>query len=85
MYGLPEDSESYELCRFMIDRKFQGKGYGKQALSLIIEEMKNRFGCKEIHLSTGPENTRGKHIYENLGFVSTGEIEDDEEIYVLKL
>ena len=75
----------YELCRFMIDRKYQGQGYGKQALSLIIEEMKNRFNCNEIYLSTDPENVRAKHVYEKFGFVSTGEIWYDEELYVLKL
>ncbi|WP_106768725.1 GNAT family N-acetyltransferase [Paenibacillus faecalis] len=85
MYGFSEESNSYELCRFMIDIKFQGNGYGKQALSLIIEEMKNQFGCKEIYLSIVAENTKGKHVYESFGFINTGEIRDDEELYVLKL
>lgn len=85
MYGLCEERNFYELCRLMIDRKYQGKGYGTQALSLIAEEMKKQFGCNEIYLSTDPENARGKHIYEKFGFVNTGEVWDDEELYVLKL
>ncbi|MBP2000115.1 diamine N-acetyltransferase [Paenibacillus shirakamiensis] len=85
MFGIPGDGHSYELRRFMIDRKFQGQGYGKQALFLIVEYMRNRFGCKEIYLSTDPDNTKGKHVYESLGFVSTREIQDEEEVYVLKL
>lgn len=85
MYGYCEERNFYELCRFMIDRKYQGQGYGTQALSLIVEEMKNKYDCNEIYLSTEPENARAKHVYEKFGFVSTGEIWYDEELYVLKL
>ncbi|WNS46329.1 GNAT family N-acetyltransferase [Paenibacillus sp. MMS20-IR301] len=85
MYGLPEGSGAYELRRFMIDRKFQGRGYGKQALALIIREMEEKFACKEIYLSTEPGNSRGKHVYESQGFVSTGELQDGEEVYVLRI
>lgn len=85
MYGYCEERNFYELCRFMIDRKYQGQGYGTQALSLIVEEMKNKYDCNEIYLSTEPENARAKHVYEKFGFVSTGEIWYDEELYILKL
>lgn len=85
MYGFCEERNFYELCRFMIDRKHQGQGYGTQALSLIVEEMKSEYNCNEIYLSTDPENARAKHVYEKIGFVSTGEIWYDEELYVLKL
>ncbi|MGL4731016.1 MAG: GNAT family N-acetyltransferase [Clostridium sp.] len=85
MYGLCEERNFYEISRVMIDRKFHGKGYGTQALSLIVKEMKKQFGCNEIYLSTEPDNARGKHVYEKFGFVSTGEILEDEELYVLKL
>ncbi|WP_097015094.1 GNAT family N-acetyltransferase [Anaerocolumna aminovalerica] len=85
MYGFCEERNFYELCRFMIDRKHQGKGYGNQALSLIVEEIKNKYNCNEIYLSTDPENIKAKHLYEKFGFVSTGEIWDDEELYVLNL
>lgn len=88
MFGYSEELSAYELCRFMIDRHYQGMGYGKKALNIIIAEMLQRFGCKEIYLSTDPNNFRGKHIYEQMGFVPTGETcgsgEDIEEIYCLK-
>lgn len=88
MFGYSEELSAYELCRFMIDRHYQGMGYGKKALNVIISEMLQRFGCKEIYLSTDPNNCRGKHIYEQAGFVPTGETcgsgEDIEEIYCLE-
>lgn len=87
MYGYSEELEAYELCRFMIGERYQGNGYGKCALQIIIDEMLRSFQCDKIYLSTAPNNFRGKHIYERAGFVSTGETwgEDDdiEDIYCL--
>lgn len=71
MYGFSEEDNFYEICRFMIDRRYQGKGYCKQAISLIIDEMKEKFSCSEIYLFVVPENLRAKHVYEEVGFVST--------------
>ncbi|OMC83169.1 diadenosine tetraphosphatase [Viridibacillus sp. FSL H7-0596] len=85
MYGFSEEQNFFELCRIMIDRKFQGSGYGPKAILLVIEEMKKLEGCNEIYLSTEPNNKRGKKIYEKLGFKNTGRIVDGEELYCLKL
>jgi len=85
MYGFSEEQNFFELCRIMIDRKFQGNGYGPKAILLVIEEMKKLEGCNEIYLSTEPNNKRGKKIYEKLGFKNTGRIVDGEELYCLKL
>ena len=45
----------------MIDAKFQGKGYGKEALKQIMEEIKEQpLGKSNIlTLSTDPENSQG--------------------------
>ena len=85
MFGWNEEEEFYELCRIMIDRTMQNKGYGTQAILLILEEMKARFGCKEVYLSTDPENVRGKHVYEKLGFRSEHKMLDDEELFKITL
>ena len=87
MYGYSEELKAYELCRFMIDERYQGNGYGKCALQIIIAEMFCAYQCDKIYLSTAPNNFRGKHIYESAGFISTGETcgENDniENIYCL--
>jgi len=48
MFGWSEEEEFYELCRIMIDYHYQNKGYGTQAIKMILDEMKSRFGCKEF-------------------------------------
>lgn len=35
MYGFCKDKNFYELCRIMIDRKYQGHGYGTKAMIMI--------------------------------------------------
>lgn len=52
----------------MIDERYQGKGYGKHALQIIIDEMFRSFGCDKIYLSMAPNNSRGKHIPRNRYF-----------------
>ena len=81
MYGYREEKDFYELCRIMIDREHQGKGYGTQAIKLVLEEMRAIDGCKEVYLSTDPENVVGKHVYEKIGFTSENKMLDDEELY----
>ena len=81
MFGWNEEDEFYELCRIMIGFPYQNKGYGTQAIKMVLEEMKERYGCKEIWLSTDPENVVGIHIYEKLGFRpdDSERAEDDDE------
>lgn len=51
---------------------------------MVLEEMKRIEDCKEIYLSTDPENIKGKHIYEKIGFVNTDKKIDEEELYCYK-
>lgn len=69
----------------MIDRRYQGKGYGQQALGIIVHEMQKQFACDKIYLSMEPHNAKGRYIYEKAGFVRTGDMWDDEEVYCLTL
>ncbi len=65
----------------LIDRKYQNKGYGTQAIKMVLQEMKGRFGCKEVFLSTDPANAVGKHVYEKVGFRTENRMPDDEELF----
>lgn len=87
MYGITEimGKKQYAILRFMIDVSFQCKGYGTQALGLIIDEMKKLEGCKEIYLTLTQGNTRARHVYHKYGFRSTGDVIDGERLYRLSL
>lgn len=87
MYGYSDDLFGYEICRIMIDYKFQGNGYGKQALLVVIEEMGIQFKCDEIFITFVPENKIAKQLYVSVGFKDTGKVinaVEDELIFSLK-
>jgi diamine N-acetyltransferase len=79
------DEETYNIWHMMIDEKYQGKGYGTEAVKLCIEYIKSKpFGqSNEIILTCNMDNSHGIHVYEKLGFKDTGERDDDEIIMKL--
>ena len=68
------------LWRFMIDRQFQRKGYGKAALCELVEHI--RAGASLDHFLTscveGPHSP--KPFYTKFGFVDTGDMLDGEAV-----
>jgi diamine N-acetyltransferase len=79
-----EDADGFWISRLMIAESQRGKGYGRAALQRIIAEARS-YGCKRVGLSTNPENFKAIHLYESLGFRSTGKIEHGEMIYICTL
>ena len=74
----------YYLWRFMIDENHQRKGYGLDAIKLIIEQVKTMPMGESNALYTSVDPRAGNPIpfYEKLGFEKTGEVyppEDDSE------
>ena len=83
----PEDEDPedrYYLWRFMIDQRYQDRGYGQAALGEIIRYFKEN-GADRLYLSTEPENERGIHVYHKAGFRETGVIDDGEAVLMRML
>lgn len=87
MLGVDTEDETdkrFWLIRFMIAAGEQYKGYGKEAMKLIIEEVRKN-NHSELVLSTNPDNEKGIRFYKSLGFETTGTIQDGEEVFILDL
>ena len=71
----------------MIDAKQQGKGYGRQALSLLLEEIRQSPYGKVEHCYTSYERTNivAKKLYESFGFEEVRNEEGCDIILRLKL
>lgn len=83
MYDLPDvDDEIQEasIYRFMIDMAHQGKGYGRRALKLAIEEIKEIPGISKISISYVRNNAKAKQFYASFGFVERDGGKDDYEL-----
>lgn len=73
------------IYRFMIDHKYQGKGYGRAALSKALEEIRAIPRMNRISIRYMPENPVAKPFYASFGFMEVGRDRDGEVIAVLKL
>lgn len=78
MLGYYEVKGYYTLWKFMIDEKFQNKGYGKKALKLGIDYLINRFNVKEVYTAYYATNRIARDLYASIGFRETGEIVENE-------
>jgi diamine N-acetyltransferase len=84
--GEPGDEPRESLIyRFMIDRNHQGKGYGRAALALAIDEIRAIGGVSKISISYMPDNPTARPFYASFGFVEAGVDEDGEMIAELTL
>ena len=73
---------SYLIWRFMIDKEYQGKGYGKEAFRLALEYVRS-FPCGEADycwLSYEPENETARQLYRSFGFEEKEMMEGSDEV-----
>ena len=75
MMGYYEVKQYYTLWKFMIDQRYQNKGYGRQALELGLEFIKEEFHPQDIYTGVAPGNEVAKRLYQSVGFRDTGLIE----------
>lgn len=84
-YGWWKEKDAPLFCRYMIDIDHQGKGYGKAALLIVINEMKKQYNPKKIYLTLEEGNEKAIRLYKDFGFVPTGEKDEGEDVYVLEV
>jgi diamine N-acetyltransferase len=84
LYDSPAEGV-YFLWRLMIDERFQGRGYGRRALELLVDYVRARPNAKELGVSYHKGAGSPEGFYRKLGFVETGEMEGDEHVARLAL
>ena len=79
--------DNYSLWRLMIDKRYQGRGYGRAAVGLALDFIRTwpRGKAEYCVLSYEPENAVAKALYASFGFEETGEMDGDEVVAVMKL
>jgi len=85
MTGYDAENQRHWLVRLMIGGEFQGKGYGRAAMQIVIDQFNAMSNCDAVFVAVVPENTAGRHLYSSLGFLDTGRIVDENCIYRLPL
>ncbi len=75
----------YYLWRLMMDARYQGMGYGRRALDLLVDYVKTRPSATELKVSYVPAEGSPGPFYAKYGFVETGEVHDGENMMRLPL
>ena len=79
MLGYYEARKQYTLWKFLIDERYQNKGYGRKALQLAIDYLIDTFNVTEIFTGVALGNETAKHLYSSVGFEATGLVENNME------
>ena len=76
--------QRFWIWRFMIDAAHQGKGYGREALELLLDEAR-KDGVEEVKLSFHSGEHSPREFYARAGFEETGEVEHNEIVMALAI
>ncbi len=81
------DLLEYNIWHMMIDKNYQGKGYGKAAMKQCLEYIAQKpFGNSgRVVLTCNKENLPALALYRGLGFIETGNKDEDEVELALTL
>lgn len=78
---------NYSIWRLMIDKRYQGRGYGKDAIRLALDFIRT-WPCGKAEyceISWEQENDDAARLYHSMGFEENGEMDGDEIVAVMKL
>ena len=77
--------KTYFIWHFMIDKNYQGKGYGKLAFEKMLADIETMpYGeAQNVDLFYHKNNVIAKELYASLGFVESG-IMQDNSVHAIK-
>lgn len=80
-YDVPS-MQCYDFSQLFIDERYQGRGYGKAAVKLVLEELKRDGRYGKVVLCYIEGNDAAKNMYAQFGFV---EIDREEKEIIMEL
>ena len=75
----------YAIYRFMVDHPQQGRGIGRRAMALLLEELRAKDDVRRITICYHTRNERAQAFYASFGFVETGIDESGEMVAELRV
>lgn len=69
MYLDDPEKNAYDFCQLFIDKRYQGKGYGKAAVGLVLEAMKDEGKYQKVSMCYVEGNDASRKLFEQFGFV----------------
>jgi ribosomal protein S18 acetylase RimI-like enzyme len=72
---LSEEPACYTIEQFLIDCRYQNKGFGRQALQLVIDILAKEGKYNSIEVCVKMENVHAIRLFKNAGFLDNGYID----------
>lgn len=72
LFGISRINRKAELMIVIYNKNCWGKGYGTEAIRLLLKYGFKQLNLNRIYLFTHDRNTRAQHIYEKIGFKPGG-------------
>lgn len=72
-----DEPMGYDLQQFMIDKRFQGKGYGTESLRQILELLRQEGKYNTVEVCVKKAAVAALRVYEKVGFVDSGYVDAD--------
>ncbi len=69
MYLDDPEKNAYDFCQLFIDKRYQGKGYGKAAIGLVLDAMKEEGKYQKVSMCYVEGNDASRKLFEQFGFV----------------
>ena len=67
----------YDLQQFMIDQRYQGRGYGSAALNLILDGLRSEGHYDHVEVCVKKDDAEAIRLYEKHGFTDSGYYDED--------
>ena len=67
----------YDLQQFMIDQRYQSKGFGSQALLLVLDELRKENHYDHVEVCVKKADAEAIRLYEKHGFADSGYVDED--------
>ena len=67
----------YDLQQFMIDGRYQNRGYGSEALGLVLDELRKEKRYDHVELCVKKADAEAIRLYEKHGFTDSGYVDED--------
>lgn len=83
MYCIDNDDGEYWIYRLMVDQRYQHRGIGRQAMELLIAEIKKDTTHHKIFLGVDLAGDASVALYKSLGFVFNDQVFGKEHIMLL--
>ncbi|MFF9979395.1 GNAT family N-acetyltransferase [Streptomyces erythrochromogenes] len=83
MWAYDDEGGAHWIGGMIVDAAEQGRGVGRAAVRALVGRLAALPACREVRLSYHPDNAPAARLYADLGFVPTGEFEDDEVVAAL--